>query len=399
MAADSPWAVGTETWPWEVTALGMSRRQRAAIRPHYQASIPAQIAGLDAALDPAALAASNDARAEISRFDAELSALLPGSELAPLSAVLLRTESASSSQIEQITAGAKALAMASLGLAKFGSNAELVSANVDAMTRAVALGDAVTPANILAVHETLMHGQTHANPGSFRTEQVWIAGSSVSPHGAAFVPPHHSRVVTAVNDLCQFAERTDIPLLAQTAIAHAQFETIHPFNDGNGRTGRALVHAMLQGGGATTRTTVPISAGLLADTGTYFEALTAYRAGDLTPIVESFTTATFAAIANGRRLASELVAAHERWSQALTTRRTAAVWQVLPLLISQPAVTSTLIQRSTGLSQPAADNVIRQLREAGILTKVTGGRRYVVWVAEDVTSALDQFAERALRRR
>lgn len=399
-AQGTAWAVAWETLPWDrhSNAQPLSRAQRAAIRPTYEAAIPAAIAQLDANIEPAVLGEVDDARAEIARFDAELSTMLPGSEIAPLSAVLLRTESASSSQIENITAGAKALALAELGVLRYGSNAGLVAANVDAMNRAVELADAVTPDAILAIHEALMRGQSHASPGEFRTEQVWIGGSSSSPHAAAFVPPHHSRVESAIDDLCVFIRRTDIPLLAQASIAHAQFETIHPFNDGNGRTGRALVHAMLKQGGATTRTTVPVSAGLLVDTDSYFAALTSYRNGDPSRIVERFTHASFAAVNNGRALAADLMEVYDIWSGGLNARKTAAVWKVLPLLLSHPAVTSAMVQESTGLSQPAADNVIKQLREAGILTKASGAQRYVVWVATDVTKALDEFATRARRR-
>ena len=399
-AQGTAWAVAWETLPWDrhSNAQPLSRAQRAAIRPTYEAAIPAAIAQLDANIEPAVLGEVDDARAEIARFDAELSTMLPGSEIAPLSAVLLRTESASSSQIENITAGAKALALAELGVVRYGSNAGLVAANVDAMNRAVELADAVTPDAILAIHEALMRGQSHAGPGEFRTEQVWIGGSSSSPHAAAFVPPHHSRVESAIDDLCAFIQRTDIPLLAQASIAHAQFETIHPFNDGNGRTGRALVHAMLKQGGATTRTTVPVSAGLLVDTDSYFAALTSYRNGDPSRIVERFTHASFAAVNNGRALAADLLEVYDIWSRGLNARKTAAVWKVLPLLLSHPAVTSAMVQESTGLSQPAADNVIKQLREAGILTKASGAQRYVVWVATDVTKALDEFAARARRR-
>ncbi|WEV78781.1 Fic family protein [Janibacter cremeus] len=353
---------------------------------------------MDVDADPSALAAADDARAEISRFDAELSSILPGAELAPLAAVLLRTESASSSQIEHVTAGARALALAELHLAKPGSNASLVAANVDAVTRAIELADSLTPPAVLAVHAALMHTETHVAPGHYRTEQVWIGGTSASPHDAAFVPPRHSRVEAAMDDLCTFMARTDIPLLAQCAVAHAQFETIHPFNDGNGRVGRALVHAMLQHGGATTRATVPVSAGLLTDTDGYFAALTAYRTGNVNPIITRFADATLAAIGNGRQLAQDLVEIHSRWSSSISARRTASIWRVLPRLLSQPVVTSALIQREIGLSQPAADQVIARLRDAGILTKAKGGQRYVAWVAQDVTAALDDFALRARRR-
>lgn len=387
------------TWEPRASAFPLNRADRTALSRDYRAAVPAAIASLAPEVDAVALAAADDARAEISRFDAELSTMLPGSEIAPLAAVLLRTESASSSQIENITAGARALALAELGVTRYGSNAKLVAANVDAMNRAVELAESASPAAILAIHEALMRGQDHADPGRFRTEQVWIGGSSASPHSASFVPPHHTRITTAIEDLCAFIQRTDLPLVAQAAIAHAQFETIHPFNDGNGRTGRALVHAMLKQGGATTRATVPVSAGLLADTDSYFAALTAYRDGDPSPIVARFADAAFAAIGNGRHLAADLLDVYERWSTSISVRRSAAVWQVLPLLLSHPAITSAVIQRTTGLSQPAADGVITHLREAGVVTKAAGSQRYVVWVATDVTRALDDFAERARRGR
>lgn len=399
MTRQTSLALSWETLLWDRDPTQpLSRSQRARISSTYEAAVPATIADLVPEVAPATLAAADDARAEISRFDAELTTMLPGAELAPLPSVLLRTESASSSQIEDVTAGARALAMAEIDLAGPGSNATLVAANVEAMSTALRLAEEVTPPSILEVHAALMHGQPHVRPGIFRTEQVWVGGSSTSPHGATFVAPDHRRVVGAMDDLCAFIARTDVPLLAQCAIAHAQFETIHPFTDGNGRVGRALVHAMLQHAGATTRATVPVSAGLLTDTQGYFDALTAYRDGDPTPIVARFADATFAAIGNGRRLAQELVAIHEDWVGRISARRGAAIWRTLPFLLRQPAVTSAIVQREIGISQPAADAVISRLHVAGVLTRATGRQRYVVWVAAQVTDALDAFAERARRR-
>ncbi|MGN0062612.1 MAG: Fic family protein [Nocardioides sp.] len=369
----------------------------------YDAAVPARIAPMAFDLDPDVTAAADDARAAITRFDSELSTLLGGErEFAPMSTVLLRTESASSSQIENITAGARALALAELGITRFGSNAREVADNVVAMRRALDLAEDVTPATILAVHEALMRHQPHIGPGELRTEQVWIGGGDLSPHGAAFVPPHQSRVATAIDDLCAFARRTDLPLLVQAAVAHAQFETIHPFNDGNGRTGRALVHAMLHRGGATTRTTVPVSAGLLANTQSYFDALDAYRAGDANPIVRRFNEASFAAIGNGRELAADIKAIEHSWLERIEARRDAVVWRVVPLLLSQPAVTSKLVQERCEISQPAADRALRTLLDAGVVqTKDEHGqdrRRDRVWRADEVLAALDRFADRTRRR-
>lgn len=398
-------AIGTEEHLWnpQRPPSAGDRLALARAETHYRAAVPARIAEIGLTLDPQTAAAAEDARAEISRFDAELSALVGDEgEFAPMASVLLRTESASSSQIENITAGARTLALAELGFTRFGSNATQVLANVDAMQRALALAHAVTPDGIRSIHEALMRTEPRALPGEFRRERVWIRGADAYPHGAGFIPPHHSRIHEAIADLTEFCARPDLPLLAQTAVGHAQFETIHPFIDGNGRTGRALVHAMLKKGGATTRTTVPVSAGLLTDTGSYFDALTAYRAGDPNPIVARFADAAFTAISNGRALAADLQRIHSEWRERLGARSDSVAWRILPVLLSQPAVTSNLIQERCGASQPATDRALRQLLDHGIVKRNDEHgrerRRDVVWRSDEVLQALDDFAARARRR-
>ena len=103
------------------------------------------------------------------------------------------------------------------------------------MQAAVTLSDTVDADAILAMHRALMAKEPRHRPGEFRTEPVWIGGGS-TPIGATFVGPRHELVVGAIGDLIAFAQRADVPALPQIAVAHAQFETIHPFTDGNGRT-------------------------------------------------------------------------------------------------------------------------------------------------------------------
>ena len=141
-----------------------------------------------------------------------------------------------------------------------------------------------------------------------------------------------------IDDLVEFIGRDDVPVFAHASLAHAQLETIHPFEDGNGRTGRALVHAMLRSKGLTRTVTVPISAGLLVDIDAYFAALTAYRAGTPELIVERFAEAAFAAVANGRALVSDLRGVRAEWQARIRARRGAAAWQVADLLLRQPVV-------------------------------------------------------------
>lgn len=199
-------------------------------------------------------------------------------------------------------------------------------------------------------------------------------------------------------DLVAFVRRTDLPVLVQAAVAHAQFETIHPFNDGNGRVGRTLLHAMLRRADVTRRLTVPVSAGLLTDTAAYFDALTAYRNGDLAPIVRQLVGASFRAVDNGRHLVADLDRIHRTWAETLPSRRGSAARRLLPLLLDQPAVNVGYVVEATGVALSAAQRAVEQLESAGILRRSGAGQRHRVWVAPDVIDALDAFAERAGRR-
>jgi Fic family protein len=400
---DNGLAVTYEPQPWIQADSGgsfaMSRRARLKARGPYQASVLPQIADHTFSISPEVEADAADALMEIARFDAELSTTDLGQEgeFAPLAAILLRTESASSSQIENVTAGAKALAMATIH-EKAGPNAQMVAANVAAMQRAVDLSDDLNEDTLLAAHAALMEGHEYAQPGRFRDAQVWIGGNAPTPHTATFVPPIADRVKPAIADLLAFCGRTDIAVLPLVSIAHAQFETIHPFADGNGRTGRALVHVLLKRAGATRRLTVPVSAGLLADTESYFDALTAYREGEADPIVERFSEAAFSAVNNGRALNRDVSDLYADWEHHITARRDAAVWRVLPHLVRQPAITIRFVQEATGVSNPAAQNAVDQLLAAGIVTPATENQRNRVWIADGIIDALDEFAARAGRR-
>jgi Fic family protein len=395
---DARLSVGWERCTWDGADTPMSRRERAEAQGPYLAAIPPAISSMDFDIPSAIATEAEDALVEISHFDGELANSLPRAdgELAPLAVVLLRTESASSSQIEGVTAGAKALAIATLNESS-GQNARMVAANVEAMQRAIALADDLSTDSILAAHRALMHGQAYAGPGQLRDGQVWIGGGP-TPHTATFVPPRYERVPALMDDLVAFCQRTDIPVLTQVSIAHAQFETIHPFNDGNGRTGRTLVHAMLRRSGVTRRLTVPVSAGLLTDTEAYFAALGSYRDGDPAPIITQFSRASFAAVGNGRHLVTDLTEIYAGWQHDLPSRQGSAARRLLPHLLSQPAVAVKHIQQHLGVSQPAAQRAVDQLVDAGILRQISTGKRDRAWIAREVITALDNFASRSGRR-
>lgn len=390
-------AVGYETLKWEMpveAAYGLADL-RAARRQSgdYTAAIPADIADLAVTLPSDVIVDAEEASHEIARFDAEL-----GDEIAPFSSVLLRTESAASSNIENLTASARAIAEAELGDTSR-RNAVVIVANTEAMKASIALADRIDGDAILSMHAALMHSSKPGIAGKWRTEQVWIGGGDFGPRGAEFVPPRHELVVPAIDDLIRFVKRADIPALPQIAIAHAQFETIHPFPDGNGRSGRALIQAMLRNKRLTRQVTVPVSAGLLTNTDSYFDALGSYREGDTTPIVERLSGASVLAVANGRRLVNDLRSIRAGWESKITARRDSAIHRVADLLLKRPVINAQLLQRELGISTGNARRYVDPLTEAGIIAEFTDRTRNRAWRAPEVLGALDAFAARAGRRR
>ena len=385
-------AVKYETLPWEGSPAAAYVRA-AQQQGSYKAAISADIADLTVNLPSDVLADAEDASREVTRFDAEL-----GAEIAPFSSVLLRTESAASSNIENLTASARAIAEAELPGAKTTANAKLIVANTAAMIAAINLAHNVDAAAILAMHKALMQDVDPKSAGRWREEQVWIGGGTHGPRGAMFVPPHHRRVLAAIDDLLRFAHRDDIPALPQIALAHAQFETIHPFTDGNGRTGRALIQAMLRRKGLTQNVTVPVSAGLLTDTDSYFAALTTYREGDPAPIVRRVSEAAVAAVFNGRELVGEFHAMRAEWNDKITARSDSAVWQIADLLLRRPVINTALLTDELGIESKHARRYLEPLSEAGIIIETSSGPRSRVWRSPEVIAALDAFADRARRR-
>lgn len=393
MSSDWP-AVEYEPRLWERSGdeIG-SRRQLRRLTGEYLAAAPPFIRHLPVRLEDDVLTAADEASQELARFDAEA-----GAFIAPFPAILLRTESASSSEVENLTAGAKQIALAGIGAAR-SENARLIVANTHAMEAALRLSDHLDEAAVIEMHRALLQESAPQFVGGWRQEQVWIGGSRLSPHDAEFVPPHHDRVPALMSDLLDFADHDDVPVLAQAAIAHAQFETIHPFPDGNGRTGRALIQAMLRRARLTRNVTVPVSAGLLHDPKAYFQALTDYRAGDVDAIVHAITDATFAAIGNGRHLVDDVRAARASWNDLVRARSDSAVHRALDLLLAQPIITAKIAARELGVSEVSAHAAINRLAGAGVLTQAGGGARNRIWQASDIIAALDAFASRARRGR
>ncbi len=392
--------MASQAWPaltweprtWQSSASwGVNADQHAGV-VRYEAAVPAFISEAMPVLSQDTSTAARLAEHELSRLDAEL-----GSRISTFAPVLLRSEAASSSQIENLTASARAIFSAELG-AKTGGNAQLISAHTRSLEAAITLAHELSPSSILEMHRVLMETQPRHSPGQWRQEAVWIGMSAESPAGAEFVAPHHSRVQELIDDLLEFCAREDVAPLVRTALAHAQFETIHPFTDGNGRTGRALAQAMLRRSGVTRNLALPVSAGLLANVEGYHAALTDYRAGHVEPIVMAFAEATARAVRNTRTLVAQLEDVRASWALRLRVRSNSKAWPLLDVLIRRPVLTAALAAQELGVKQPNVYPALRALAEAGIVKSKNEHRLGPFWRADEVLAAVDAFAVRAGRR-
>ena len=384
---------GRETLPWTSRmAEFLTPRQRALLPSTYEAAVVPEIADAALTLPTRLAAAEADAVAAVSRFDSDAA-----SALLPFTPLLLRSESSASSRIERLTVSARRLMEAELFETGRG-NAALVVANTRAMTAASSIRPPLSLDSLLSMHRALLESSAPDDAGALRREPVWIGGSELSPAGALFVPPRHERVPEALEDLFAFTRRTDLPPLTKTAIAHAHFETIHPFVDGNGRTGRALIHVLLSWAGLTPHAPLPLSAVLLADVDSYFRSLDAYRRGEPLVIVELFIEAAARAAALGRSAGRRIGRTVEAMLERSPGRAGTPDRAIIELLARRPVLDAGSAATAVGVSEAAARRSLERLEAAGLLRGYLIGPHRRAWRSPEILDLMDDVAS-ALGRR
>jgi Fic family protein len=322
-----------------------------------------------------------------------------GDRTATFDLLLARTEAVSSSRIEDEHATLDDYARALVGIRSNGSATAMVGAT--AALRAM-MDDAgrgsITAGAVLDAHAVLMHDDPLDGPAAGRWRQVqnWIGGGA-SPREAAYVPPPPDDVPDAMDDLVAFLARDDVDPIVQAAIAHAQFESVHPFTDGNGRIGRALVNAVLRRRRLTSSLVVPVAAALVADRAGYFGELVRYRDGHVDGVVNLVAAAIGTVCDEVEYAALRLdELEHDRAGVHRTDERSRVAHDsaVLRVLLADPVLTEAAITDALPPDAPWTDAVIDDLVEAGVLRSVTERRRNRAWVASDVLAELDALAER-----
>ncbi|PSK90950.1 Fic family protein [Murinocardiopsis flavida] len=382
----------------------------------YQRYVPDTIDGF-------ALGIDGGLSREVTAIERSIRALnsLGAENLSGIARFLLRSEAIASSRIEGISPSAQQVALAELGQSAavrgVSEQAQVVANNMTIVrqsTTGLAEVDTLTVDHVVWLHQSLLPDQPRHH--GLRKVQNWIGGSDWSPIGADFVPPDPERVPELMADLIDYMNGAAHAPLIQAAVVHAQFETIHPFTDGNGRVGRALIHTVLARRGLTERAVLPISLVLATLRDTYITGLNAYRhdapaasvdaSASINGWLATFVQSSAVAVEQSQTLMEQIEDLRSDWTSRLSTyrksvglratpRADSAVARLLGQLPEAPVVTATTLSKILDISFPAASAALDELHQAGVLRTKSIERGATAYLAREVFDLIT-LTERAL---
>lgn len=374
----------------------------------FQAFVPHPVAGWVPTFDEDSWRHAAAAEEAVRALEADH----PEGSAAPGEWLLRRAESAASSVIEGVQPSARRIARAealmSLGQDRPRPGDLEAFRNIAATEQALRIGSSPGPVaidDICAIHRTLM-GDDDPAAGRLRTAQNWIgSGFGSTPVSAQYVPPPPEAVPALVDDLVKCINTPVSGPIVHSAVVHAQFEAIHPFADGNGRTGRALIHLMLRRSGLTASCTPPVSSSLALRRDDYIRALN--RActvcGPLDPLrsaaaaewIRLMSTATIEASYYARRIIDHVAAIGHVWLRTLRVlgvRRSNAAVRLVEMLPDHPVVNADSAAEMLGVDTRTARRSLDLLVTAGILVQRSAGKRNRVFEADAITGAFAALA-------
>jgi Fic family protein len=380
-----------QTWPGN--PAGQTRAEREPGR--FEAYVPNPLAGYEPELTGAISSLLSDADGAVR----ELNQLDPGRahQIEALARQLLRQESLASSRIEGLVVSHKRIGEAAYDpRGSTDRRAREVLANIEAMEQAIEIGsrgDPVSEQTILALHRTLMTATMPNIAGVLRDRQNWVGGRVHTPVGAEFVPPPADEVEPLVIDLAEFMNRQDLPATLQAALAHAQFESIHAFADGNGRVGRCLIHVVFRRRGLAPHHVPPVSLLMAANVDGYVKALTSYREDAEADWTAYFAETTTAASRAAAAFADRLRELEAEWRTKANVRRDSTAAKVIDALPVQPVIDVRKAAELAGTSEEAARQALNTLETGGVIKQVTRRNWGRVWEAEGLWTLLDRYEQ------
>ena len=388
---------------WKAGYEGATRAERKG--GPYRVYEPDKLCGRRFTMEGPVAADVSDAERALFEFDASAGALRNTEALARL---ILRAEAISSSRIEGLVIGPRRLLKAELNPKGNDVTATEVMNNIRAMDEAIALAASgpLTVSGLCELNRSILAGtNAEERAGRIRTEQNWLGGNYHNPCRAEYVPPVPEAVPALLDDLVGFCNSDELPPLAQAAVAHAQFETIHPFADGNGRVGRALVHIVLRRRGLCAHAVPPISLSLATFADPYVKTLAAFRhegdpggeaaARGLGEWLSFFAGCAIRACRDAGEFERRLDTLRQSWLDAVDGKPTTGVVAVADAMAGRPLFTSAQMVEATGLTPPTVNDAIRRLAAAGAVKQVNAGKRSRAFEAQGVIDLFVGF-ERTL---
>ena len=382
----------------------------------YFAYIPCKLNNLRLNITP-------DLSQRVARLEQRLGSLgdvETNSDLAGVARFLLRSEAIASSQIEGIAPAARKIAIAELvqnkmSTAKADESADLVARNMttvlDATTK-MASSDRITLEDIESLNQSLLADPT----ARVRDKQNWVGRSNTSPLDAEFVPPHPDDLPELLADFVDYLNGATHSAIIQAALIHAQFETLHPFEDGNGRVGRALIQTVLVRRRLLPNSLIPISQVLSTWRDRYVSALMDFRAegeADSAPVMEGasswisfFVECVEQAVIQAETLADELAKLRVQWADQIdqwnvsqgaqrALRSDSAVARILAKLPATPVLTAKSAAQIHDISPVAVRRALMQLADAKVLIASGEGTNTDHFRSPELLDLIT-FSERAL---
>ena len=300
--------------------------------------------------------------------------------------LLLRTEALSSSQIEHYSASNRSVARAQIN-GRQSSEASIIRSNLESLIGCLSEQRPLSTDLIVDLNRVLLA----QDDAGIRTRINWIGSPNSIPHEAAYVPPHHEHLDAYMEQFVMFCNRRDIHPLVQAAFAHAYFEVIHPFEDGNGRIGRILIQRILKETLFLEHVHVPFSVGIVKDTARYVSALDDFKKGEYEPIIVVILEHALGIVPSIYKALEELVDLKRTWKEKLKVRQDALAWKILDDLMAQPVFDVRYLKEKHNANDQAVRNNIDALINAGIVSATGNSKRNVVYESKEVLDMLDRF--------
>ncbi|MGI6216810.1 MAG: Fic family protein [Coriobacteriales bacterium] len=394
---------------WMSEGLGRTRRERQSGAYHYY--LPTKLSDLKVALDPDVVGDIGRAEQAVANLSSQVKSLGNTKGLARL---LLRAEAVSSSYIEGLEVGTRRLLRAEMhagGKADFpyDETAVEIMGNVHAMEDALEEAESekcVTRETFLKIHRTLCKGTRIEKLGGIvRDRQNWVGGNSYNPLDAEYIPPAPEHIDALLDDLAVYCNDTVVSPVLQAAIAHAQFESIHPFIDGNGRTGRALIHLILRRRGLAPNLVPPVSLVMATRSKDYVRGLTAFRSDDsdefektqegLNEWVSFFAGSCAEACEEALDFERSTAELQGKWRVTLgKVRANSALDLLLGEMTGMPVFTIDTASKAIGRSFSSTSDAIERCVEKGIVKQIGNNRRYRSFEAPEVIDEFNIFERR-----